>query len=96
MEKTVYASDDFKVVNSKNEYVLVNLNGEHRHHAHLKKADTCFLLMKLIRKKIVPQSKYLQEAAIRLSTDDDYIKKIRHKQEKNRNKEQYYNVNKGL
>lgn len=91
----IYADDEYKILNSKGDYLLCNVNAEYKCHAHLKKADTCFLLMKLIRRQIVPKSRYLQEAALRVTTDEGYIKKIKRKQAKERNKLQYYNVNKG-
>lgn len=92
----VYSDDNYKIIKSYRDYTLVNLKGEENNHAHVQKSDTCFLLIKLIKKQIVPKSKYLQDAALRLTTDDKYREKILNKQAKNKNKQQYFNVNKGI
>lgn len=47
------------------------------------------LLVGLICNKTVPDSSYLRESAKRISRDDDYIRKICHKEEKDRDKQTY-------
>ena len=91
-----YKDDDYKIIKDSRGYVLINLNGEEKNHAHVQKSETCFLLIKLIARKIVPKSKYLQESAIRVTTDESYVEKILNKQAKNKDKEKYTNVNKGV
>ena len=46
--------------------------------------------------KRVPKSKYLRESARRVTVDKKYIEKIEIKEEKDRNKQHYINVNKGV
>ena len=46
--------------------------------------------------KRVPKSKYLRESARRVTIDKKYIEKIEIKEEKDRNKQHYINVNKGV
>lgn len=92
----VYADDKYKILKSGRDYTLINIHADYKCHGHFKKVDTCFLLIKLIKKKIVPKSLYLQNAALRLTTDEKYKEKILNKQAKNKNKQQYFNVNKGI
>lgn len=91
----VYADDKYKIIKSGRDYTLINIHGEYNCHAHMKKSDTCFLLIRLIEKQIVPKSLYLQNAVLRLITDESYREKILNKQAKNKNKQQYFNVNNG-
>ena len=88
----IYTDDNYKIIKSYRDYTLINLKGKKENHAHVQKSDTCFLLIKLIKKQIVPKSKYLQDAVLRLTTDEKYIEKILNKQAKNKNKQQYFNV----
>lgn len=45
---------------------------------------------------IVPDSKYLRETVLRISLDDKYKEKVKNKIDKDRNKQQYININKGI
>lgn len=92
----VYIDDKYKIIKSGRYYTLVNINSEYSKHAHIYKINTAFLLIRLIENQIVPKSKYLQQAALRLTTNEKYKDKVLYKQEKNANKEEYYNVNKGV
>lgn len=85
-------------------YTIENIkaNDFDNFHTHINKKakgskskDTCKLLIKLICNKTIPNSKYLQTSAIRLSRDDKYIQNIQNKQNKNRNKQRFYKVNNG-
>lgn len=92
----VYADDKYKILKTGRDYTLINIHAEYSCHAHIQKVDTAFLLIRLIKKQIVPKSLYLQNAALRLTTDEKYKEKILNKQAKNKNKQQYFNVNKGI
>jgi hypothetical protein len=92
----IYADDKYRILKSGRDYTLINIHAEYKCHGHFRKADTCFLLMRLMREQIVPKSIYLQDAALRLTTDESYKQKILNKQEKERNKLNFYNVNKGV
>lgn len=87
----IYQDKDFKIISTYRNYVLVNKKGEKENHGHFKKADTCHLMIRLIRKMTVPKSKYLQDAALRISINEDYKNKIF----KKRDKQHYVNINKG-
>lgn len=91
----VYSDDNYKIINAKNEYVLINLKGEYEAHGHFKTRDVCFLIIDLIKKKRVPKSKYLREAVLRISTDEKYKEKVVFKITKDKNRTRYFNVNKG-
>ncbi len=87
----IYNDDDFKILNSSKSYILINKHGKYSNHGHFKKADTCHLMIKLIKRMEVPKSKYLQDAALRISINEDYKNKIL----KKRDKQFYININKG-
>ena len=83
--------DKLKIINCGNYFTVINLKGEHENHAHVKKKSTAELLVKLIKRKQVPKSKYLRESAKRITIDKKYIQKIEIKEEKDRNKLNYIN-----
>lgn len=87
----IYQDDDYKIIATGREYVLRNRRGKYKHHGHFRKLSTCYLMIKLIRKMEVPKSKYLQDAALRISINEDYKNKIF----KKRDKQHYVNINKG-
>lgn len=93
MDKPV---DKLKIIQDSRGFIVINENGAYKNHAHLKKHSTCELLIKLMKKKIVPKSKYLRGSVKRLTLDEDYILKIEYKQAKDREKPAYFNSNKGL
>ena len=88
--------DKLKIIENCKSFVVINVNGDYKNHAHLKKYSTCELLIKLIDKKIVPKSQYLRGSVLRVTLDQDYIDKINSKQAKDREKLAYFNSNKGL
>ena len=86
---------DYKILKASRSYIVKNVKGEYSNHGHFRRLKTCYLIIKLIQTQQVPKSKYLSEAAIRISTDIDYINKVKRKIEKDRDKQKYINVNKG-
>lgn len=96
MDKVVFCNEDYKIIHNNRNYTLINLKGIRENHGHFKKFDTCLMLIRLMKDQIVPRSKYLQNAVLRISTDEKYKQKILNKQKKLRNKPQYMNVNKGV
>jgi len=96
MDKCCYCDTEYKIIHNNGDYTLININAEYSAHGHFKKESTCHLLIRLMRKGIVPKSKYLQNAVLRISTDESYKQKVLNKQEKNRNKTTYINVNHGI
>ena len=86
---------DYKILRASQGYIVKNLNGDYKNHGHFSQLKTCCLIIKLIQKRQVPRSKYLREAAIRISTNKDYVNKVKHKIQKDKNKQKYININKG-
>ena len=86
---------DYKILRASRSYIVKNVKGEHSNHGHFKRLKTCYLIIKLMQKRQVPRSKYLRGAAIRISTDKDYVNKVKRKIEKDKDKQKYINVNKG-
>lgn len=92
--KVIYCDKDFKIINTRNEFILVNRNGEYHNHCHLKKESTCYLLMKIVKRRQLPRSTFLLEAARRLTVDEAYLHEIELKQKKK--KQKYVNSQKGV
>lgn len=88
--------EDFKIVGYHGEYVLVNIKGENSNHTHITNKGTCKLLIDLVVKQVVPNSNYLRTSAKRISRNPKYIQKINIKIEKDKNKQKYFNSNKGV
>lgn len=85
----------YKILKASRGYIVKNVRGGYDSHGHFKKLDTCYLIIKLLQKRQVPRSKYLRGAALRISTDKDYVNKAKRKIKKDRNKQKYININKG-
>lgn len=96
MDKVVFCNDDYKIIHNNRDYTLINLKGNYSNHGHFCKESSCFLLIRLMKKQIVPKSKYLQDAVLRISTDEKYKEKVLAKQAKDKDKSHYFNINKGL
>ena len=47
-------------------------------------------------KNMVPYNDYWKGTVLRVSTDKSYLEKVRHKIEKDKQKEMYVNINKGV
>lgn len=87
--------DKLKIIHCGSYYTIINCNGQYFNHAHTKKYSTAELLCRLIKHKKVPRSAYLRESCKRVTLDNKYINEIEIKQERDRNKLRYINVNKG-
>jgi hypothetical protein len=86
---------DYKILKASRSYIVKNVKGGYDNHGHFKQLKTCYLIIDLIRKRQVPRSRYLRGATLRISTDKNYIEKVKRKIEKDRNKQKYININKG-
>lgn len=75
-------------------YIVTNTQGKYENHGHFKKENTCYLIIKLIDKRQIPKSRYLIESARRITTCERYKKELELKQEKNRQKQYYFNPSK--
>lgn len=94
MARIVYKDNKYTVKENRDGYILCNNHGEYKNHGHLKKFQTCMLLIRLMENNIVPDSSYLRESVLRISIDEKYLTKVRTKMSKSKKK--YINVNKGI
>lgn len=78
------------------DYILINCKGAYDNHGHLKSEEDCHELIEQIIKRQVPRKHYDRIAALRITTDEKYIAKVKHKIEKDKNKQKYTNINKGV
>ncbi len=88
--------EHFKIIGEPGNYMVINTKGSYEHHTHLKNYHTCELLIKLVCKKVVPNTPYMRSSAKRISRDKKYIQKIDNKIKKDSNKTKYININKGI
>lgn len=88
--------DNLKIINCGNYYTVINAKGNYQNHCHVNKRSTAELLCRLIKSKKVPDSSYLIESAKRVSIDWKYIEKIENKIEKDKNRQFYFNSQKGV
>ena len=86
----------FKIIDCGDNFVVANIKGEYENHTHLKKENTANLLIRLVCKKVVPNSPYMRESAKRISRDKRYIQNIEVKIEKDKNKQKFTRINKGI
>lgn len=94
MAQTVYKDKKYTVKKNRDGYILCNNHGSYRNHGHLKKFQTCMLLIRLMENNIVPDSSYLRESVLRISVDEKYLSKVHTKM--NKSKKKYININKGI
>lgn len=99
MGKLAYQFKEYIVIEDdyrKGHHIIINTKGEYKHHGHIKKLSTCKMLIGLIHKEIVPNSPYLRGTVSRISLDEKYILKIKHKIDKEKQKPKFIRVNKGV
>lgn len=98
MGRIVCHKDNFIITeeHSKRGYIVINTEGTHENHGHVKTLKVAKTIIDLVERKTVPYSDYLRHTALRLTLDDSYKMDILRKIEKDRDKTQYINVNKGV
>lgn len=96
MARVVDVVGNFKILKVKKGYVVKNLKGDYENHGHFDRLKGCYKIISLVRRKKVPIDVYFIEAAIRLTLDDKYKQNLLVKQEKNKNKQYYFNPQKGV
>ncbi len=92
----IYNDGDYRIIERRCEYILVNSKGAYNNHGHFSKESACHVLIKLIKRRQVPNKPYMREAAMRVSTDTKYKDKILNKIEKDKQKQRFYKVNNGV
>jgi hypothetical protein len=96
MSEVVGAINEYKILQNERDYIVVNTNGKYENHGHFKKLSTCYVIIRLLQRKIIPRSTYLLEAARRITTDSQYKQTLELKQRKNKQRQRYFNSNKGV
>lgn len=93
----------FKIIDNGSYFTIVNVKADdfNNYHTHINKKgkgkrDTCELLIRLVCSKKVPRSEYLRTSAKRISRNEKYIEKIEIKEEKDKNRQFYFNPMKGV
>lgn len=97
MNCAIYTKNEYMVIKSRRGHVVINTSGIFKeNHAHIKRLDTCKMVIKLMKKQTVPDSPYLRESVKRLTLDQEYIDKVNRKINKDKNKHKYFNPSKGV
>ena len=95
-EMVVHKESIYEVKKDNKGYVLINTIGKYENHGHLKNLKACKKIIKLMIKNLVPYNNYWRGTVLRVSIDKSYLEKVRHKIEKDKQKEMYININKGV
>jgi len=96
MAKFIDMIDGYRIQKGSRDYIVSNINGTYENHGHFQKLSTCYTLIRLMRKKTIPRSTYLLEAARRITTDSKYREVLTIKQKKNKQRQRYFNPSKGV
>ena len=96
MSRVVGMIDEYKILQNQRDYIVVNTKGNYENHGHFKKLSTCYVIIRLVQRKTIPRSTYLLEAARRITTDAKYKQTLELKQLKNKQRQYYFNPNKGV
>lgn len=96
MSRVVGVIDEYKILETSRDYIIVNTNGKYENHGHFKKLSTCFVLIRLLQRKTIPNKPFMIEAARRITVDATYEQVLANKQQKNKQRQYYFNSNKGV
>lgn len=96
MSRVVGVINEYKILEGKDDYVVVNTKGEYHNHGHFKKVNTCYTLIRLMQGKTIPNKPFMIEAARRITTDAKYKQTLELKQLKNKQRHRYFNPSKGV
>lgn len=96
MSRVVGVIDEYKILETSRDYIIVNTNGKYENHGHFKKLSTCFVLIRLLQRKTIPSKPFMLEAARRITIDEKYKEVLSNKQQKNKQRQYYFNSNKGV
>ena len=96
-EKIVYQRGAYIVKQVDNGYIIYNRFGKFDdHHTHIYKLDTCVSLIDMIYRNRVPERSYLRISCLRICMDKKYLSMVKNKIEKDKQKQKYININKGV
>lgn len=96
MSRVVGVINEYKILQNERDYIVVNTNGKYENHGHFKKLSTCYVIIRLLQRKTIPNKPFMIEAARRITTDSAYKKALTIKQKKNKQRQRYFNSNKGV
>ena len=97
MHRIVYRRDDYLVKEiSTGFYVYNRKRRSSDEHTHIKTLDTSIDFIGLLCEGKVPDSKYLRKSVLRICRDKKLIQAVLHKIEKDKQKQNYYNPQKGV
>jgi len=96
MSRVVGVINEYKILQNKRDYIVVNTNGKYKNHGHFKKLSTCYVIIRLLQRKIIPNKPFMIEAVRRITTDPAYREALTIKQNKNKQRQFYINSNKGV
>lgn len=98
MGKLLHRRNEYIIIEEENNrgVVLINTAGTYENHGHIRRLSTAIMMIDLIERGIVPKSDYLRCTALRVALDENYRRAILNKVEKDKNKEKYFNSNKGV
>lgn len=94
--------EKFNKIDCGNYITITNVNGNYHNHCHINKGhkekqhNTADMLIRLMHSKRIPKSKYLRKCILRVSLDEKYKENVRQKIEKDYNKDNYFNPQKGI
>jgi len=89
-------NDDLYIKDCGSYYTVINLNGRYKNHCHIDNKKSAELFKKQVERKIVPRGSYFRSCALRVTTDDSYKEKINIKIAKDKDRQFFYRVNRGL
>lgn len=96
MHRVVYKRGNYIVKKIRDGYYVYNKNRlSEDEHTHIYTKKTCRKLIDLIHKRRVPNSSYLRISVLRICKDEKLLRDVRHKIEKDRDKQQYCNAGGG-
>ena len=96
MAKYIDQIGQYQIRQTNKDFIVKNLKGEYENHGHFKKLSTCYVIIRLLRRKTIPKKPYMIEAAKRITTDNKYKRDLINKQKKNKQRQHYFNPNKGV
>lgn len=89
MEHCIYKKDQYVILKTDTDYVVVNTSGRYENHSHfrysLQAAKDC---IRFVQNRIVPKrSRYMFKACLRLATDPYYIDMLQEYAEKSKDRD---------
>ncbi|MBP2026942.1 hypothetical protein J2Z35_000734 [Acetoanaerobium pronyense] len=90
MARVLDVIQEYKLLKTKRDFVVVNTNGTREYHSHFDKENAARNLIDILIKKKIPKGQYFLEAAKRVTIDKEYNERLELMGRKGR-KEKYIN-----